>query len=151
MTRSTVWLAATRSIGLSGNHKILGGAGADTLLGGSVADSLSGGTSADRLEGNAGADVQSGGAGADKFVNALGGGHDLITDFADTDIVPGPAAASGEMIWITWAMYDSMTCTEKTHSITQITTVHQRFGTGGVVVRNRDLAHLGQTNFDIYA
>ncbi|MDB5445468.1 MAG: hemolysin-type calcium-binding region protein [Phenylobacterium sp.] len=68
--------------GNAGDDSLDGGGGNDTLRGGRDADSLSGGAGDDWLSGDRGDDVLTGGPGADRFVLALDGGRDLVTDFS---------------------------------------------------------------------
>ena len=73
--------------GGQGADTLIGGNGADSLDGGAGADSLSGDNGADILKGGAGSDVLSGGNGGDTFVFGAGSGHDIVTDFANSDQV----------------------------------------------------------------
>ena len=84
-----------------GNDSVFGGAGNDTLIGGDGNDWLSGGNGTDLVNGGvgndtllgdsgndilrglAGDDQLFGGVGADRFEFALGGGLDVIADFAN--------------------------------------------------------------------
>lgn len=60
---------------------VRGGDAADQLAGGAGSDTISGGAGDDVLQGKAGFDVLSGGAGSDRFVFALDGSVDQVTDF----------------------------------------------------------------------
>lgn len=68
-------------MGNLGADALEGGLGDDTLRGGGGDDTLLGGDGADFLAGDAGSDVLTGGAGADRFLLAVGGGSDRVTDF----------------------------------------------------------------------
>ncbi|MES2441213.1 MAG: calcium-binding protein [Pseudomonadota bacterium] len=72
-------------LNLTGNEfgqKIQGNEGANILNGGGGNDNLIGGGGADRLVGGTGADKLTGGDAADTFVFEVGGGLDMIMDFA---------------------------------------------------------------------
>ncbi|MEM9778500.1 MAG: fasciclin domain-containing protein [Pseudomonadota bacterium] len=80
--------------GGTGNDTILGGRGADTLagnrgddtiLGGGGKDIIKGGKGEDTINGGANRDELRGGADADTFIFEMGGGRDLILDFASED------------------------------------------------------------------
>ena len=73
--------------GGKGNDKLYGQAGDDYLEGGAGNDLLSGYTGDDTLWGGVGNDTLTGGAGADVFIYASGEGNDVITDFANNDML----------------------------------------------------------------
>ncbi len=73
--------------GGAGNDILSAGAGDDLLQGGAGADRLRGRLGDDTLDGGAGDDVLTGGEGDDDFIVAIGGGNDVITDFADGDML----------------------------------------------------------------
>ena len=75
-------------VGSSGDDVLSGNAFATssvTLRGGVGQDRLIGGGGGDVLEGGTGSDELTGGRGADTFVLAAGSGHDVITDFNESD------------------------------------------------------------------
>ena len=87
--------------GEEGNDTELnGGEGADMLWGGKGRDKLVGGSDdqedADILNGGTEDDVLTGGGGDDTFVFAPGDGNDIITDFADGDMINLKAFDIGE-------------------------------------------------------
>jgi hypothetical protein len=69
--------------GGNGSDTLIGGNGDDLLYGGVSDDVLSGGNGDDLLDGGQGNDTLTGGKGSDRFVLAVGGGTDKITDFTD--------------------------------------------------------------------
>ena len=73
--------------GYTGNDKLSGGDGNDTLLGGAGSDSLNGGAGDDTLWGGIGNDTLKGGTGADLFIYNSGEGKDIISDFANDDLL----------------------------------------------------------------
>jgi len=79
-------LANTISGG-SGNDKLYGSNGADSLIGNAGKDYLSGQDGNDTLWGGAGNDTLIGGNGTDTFIYNDGEGKDVITDFADDDLL----------------------------------------------------------------
>ena len=58
---------------------------ADSLHGWSTNDTIDGGKGNDFLYGYGGDDTLTGGAGADVFVFAVGGGHDVVTDYTPAE------------------------------------------------------------------
>ena len=82
--------------GEAGDDTLSGGSGADMLWGGKGRDTLAGGEGADTLNGGTEDDVLTGGEGNDTFVFAPGDGNDIITDFADGDMINLKAFDIGE-------------------------------------------------------
>ena len=83
--------------GEEGNDTELnGGEGADMLWGGKGRDKLVGGSGNDTLNGGTEDDVLTGGEDNDTFVFAPGDGNDIITDFADGDMINLKAFDIGE-------------------------------------------------------
>ena len=70
------------AIGSGWADVLRGDAGANDLYGGQGNDLLEGRDGDDLLSGEGGDDILTGGAGADTFVFAVGGGNDVIKDFA---------------------------------------------------------------------
>lgn len=70
------------AIGSGWADRLRGGSGANDLYGGEGNDLLEGRDGDDLLAGEGGDDILIGGAGADTFVFAVGGGNDVIKDFA---------------------------------------------------------------------
>ena len=64
-----------------------GGKGNDSIFGGKGNDSLNGNKADDTLIGGAGSDTLTGGSGADVFVYKKGDGNDIITDYAEEDVI----------------------------------------------------------------
>ena len=88
--------AAIRVVGNALDNSILGGLGNDTLYGKDGDDYISGGTGNDKLYGQAGDDALWGGAGndtltggdgADTFIYEKGDGKDVISGFANDDML----------------------------------------------------------------
>jgi Ca2+-binding RTX toxin-like protein len=73
--------------GLAGKDKLYGGTGNDVLNGGPGADVLVGGPGKDILIGAAGPDTLKGRAGKDVFRFTTGWGMDVVTDFAESDLL----------------------------------------------------------------
>jgi len=73
--------------GGAGNDRLEGGEGSDLLFGGAGNDRLEGGEGSDVLFGGAGNDVLEGGEGSDVFVFESGGGHDIVKDYRDGEIL----------------------------------------------------------------
>ncbi|GHF31926.1 hypothetical protein GCM10017044_28760 [Kordiimonas sediminis] len=71
--------------GGGGGDDLSGGNGSDLLYNGSGDDATDGGAGNDTLWGSPGDDTLTGGAGSDTFAFATGNGHDVITDFKDSD------------------------------------------------------------------
>jgi Ca2+-binding RTX toxin-like protein len=71
-----------KAIGSGWADRLRGGSGANDLYGGEGNDLLEGRDGDDLLAGEGGDDILIGGAGADTFVFAVGGGNDVIKDFA---------------------------------------------------------------------
>ena len=74
-------------LGGSGKDSLYGGKGADYLVGNAGADKLYGQGGNDTLWGGKGNDTLTGGKGADVFIYNKGENKDVITDFADDDLL----------------------------------------------------------------
>ena len=81
--------------GGSGNDILSGANGDDYLFGGAGNDSLSGGNGDDTLWGGKGNDTLTGGAGVDTFIYNSGEGKDVITSFANNDLLQITGTFSG--------------------------------------------------------
>ncbi len=71
------------AIGGSGNDTILGNAIDNQLDGGIGNDAINGAAGNDTLIGGDGNDTLTGGAGLDKYIETVGGGADIVTDFTE--------------------------------------------------------------------
>jgi len=90
--------------GEAGADFLFGSNGNDRLYGGDDGDRLVGGNGRDTIYGEAGDDTITGGGHDDRFIFAVGGGADTITDFT-------PGASSNEVIFISGfgAAFDTFT------------------------------------------
>lgn len=128
--------------GEAGDDFLLGSNGNDRFFGGDDADRLVGGNGRDTLSGEAGDDTITGGGHNDRFVFGVGGGSDVVTDFA-------AGAAAGDVIQINGYGAAIDTFAEAFALATQVgADVMFDFGGGDVVtLRNVVLADLDAGDF----
>ncbi|OFX03828.1 MAG: hypothetical protein A3E78_17315 [Alphaproteobacteria bacterium RIFCSPHIGHO2_12_FULL_63_12] len=128
--------------GDAGDDLLLGSNGNDRIFGGADNDRIIGGNGRDTLYGETGNDMITGGAQDDRFVFVVGGGLDVITDFA-------AGAASGDIFFIAGygAAIDSFA--EAITFATQVgADVVFDFGAGdGLILKNVALSELNSGDF----